>query len=323
MMTHIQLVAFFISMVGILVLLDFRPSLFSAKRFFINSANKVSSIENLTQKKTLTAKEYVHRLNGTEKESLLHRSFREARENYATIGQSERYQRTLQFSFICSITAFLAGLLILKSILVAIVLSIGAYLIPMWTTQFALFRYERFLAGELEVALNLITTSYLRNPDILAAVEENIQHINEPVKASFINFSNTLKYINPNATAAIQQLKDSITHPLWKQWCDILITCQDNHLSTSALPAIVAKFSTLKEQQEANETRMMLPLKQATTMICMVAAFIPGMYLIYYDWYYYLITTAFGQFAMTVTVVAILFTINKAIRLSRPISFEV
>ena len=39
---------------------------------------------------------------------------------------------------------------------------------------------EKELNAELETALSIITTSYLRSEDILSAFEENINYINPP-----------------------------------------------------------------------------------------------------------------------------------------------
>ena len=38
----------------------------------------------------------------------------------------------------------------------------------------------KVIAAELETALSIITTAYLRNEDILTAVEENLPYLNPP-----------------------------------------------------------------------------------------------------------------------------------------------
>lgn len=43
--------------------------------------------------------------------------------------------------------------------------------------------YKKHLNEELETAISIITTSYLRTEDLIRAVKENLPYINEPVKA--------------------------------------------------------------------------------------------------------------------------------------------
>jgi hypothetical protein len=53
----------------------------------------------------------------------------------------------------------------------------------------------------------LITTSYTRSNDILAAVEESLRHIHDPVRSVFAAFCSNLKYVDANAPAQIERMK--------------------------------------------------------------------------------------------------------------------
>ena len=90
-----------------------------------------------------------------------------------------------------------------------------------------------------------------------------------------------------------------------------------------ALIPIVSKFSDLRIQQEANATKMMLPLRRAVAMIVLTVSVIPMFYLLNRDWYVNLISTGFGQFALFITAVVVLVTINAAIKLCKPIQYNV
>lgn len=274
------------------------------------------------KEKPQTAKEYVNKINGTSKENFVRRSVRESKTIYETIGQSEQYNRVLIAGGCSSLLGVIIGLM-LHNWMLSIVLAMGLYFLPMWLTRFQLYRYQQYLSEELETALSLITTSYMRSGDILGAVEENIPHIHEPLKTAFTVFSNNVRYVDSNIAAQIQKMKDSIDNSLFAQWCDVLILCQDNHQQMDALTPIVNKFSVLKEQQQANSTRMMLPLRQAISMIILVLSFCPIMAMVNHDWYYNLTHTFMGQFSLVLTAVTVLVTLNKAIMLCQPISYEV
>lgn len=277
---------------------------------------------SLSENRPQNAREYVDRINGSSRENFVRRTMRESRHIYDQIGQSDRYRKVIAASILCSALGIGIGAF-MNNWMLSVVLAAGLYFVPMWLTRFQLYRYQQYLSDELETALSLVTTSYMRTGDLLGAVEENLPHIHEPLKLVFTVFSNNVRYVDSNVAAQIQKMKDSVENGLFAQWCDALILCQDNHQQMAALPPIVNKFSVLKEQQQANKTRMMLPLRQAVSMIILVLAFCPIMAMVNESWYYNLTHTLGGQISLVLTAVAVLFTLNKAIQLCQPVSYEV
>lgn len=268
------------------------------------------------------ARDYVRRINGKATENLAVRSRKEAMGVFERTGQRGRYQKTLRFSIGAAAGGALLGA-VLQNPLLSIALATGFYLIPLWCTRFELYRYDRYLNEELETALSLITTSYTRSNDILRAVAENLDNINEPVKGVFVAFVNNVRYVDANAPAQIERMKSALDNPIWWQWCDSLILCQADHTLRDTLIPIVSKFSDLRIQQEENATKMMLPLRRAGMMVAMTVSVIPVLYLSNHDWYVNLVSTSLGQGALVITAVIVLVTLNAAIKLSKPIQYNV
>ena len=315
-----HIIIFLLILLGGALIAGVRFPQLNMKRHFKEMIQYAATIPEKTKPKS--AKEYVEKINGTSTENFIQRSFRESRQTYDIIGQPERYKRVLIVCALCSICGIILGAF-LHNWMLSVVLAVGLYFLPLWLTKFQLYRYQEYLSEELETALSLITTSYMRSGDLLNAVEENIPHIHEPLKTAFTIFSNNVRYVDANISAQIERLKESIENSLFEQWCDVLILCQDNHQQMAALPPIVNKFSVLKEQQQANRTRMMLPLRQAVSMIVLVLSFCPIMAMVNQDWYFNLIHTFWGQLSLVATAITVLITLNKAIALCQPISYEV
>ena len=61
------------------------------------------------------------------------------------------------------------------------ILGIGFSLAPIWYLRSTAASYKKHLNEELETAISIITTSYLRTEDLIRAVKENLPYINEPV----------------------------------------------------------------------------------------------------------------------------------------------
>lgn len=315
----IQILIFVALLVGGLILAGFSLPRLNVRAQVRAAAERLR--ENIPKRRE-TARDYVARVNGVQKENPLARARREAREVYEQTGQRDRYGKMLKVATATGAAGAALGLL-MRNPLLAIVLAVGCYYIPLWFTQFSLYRYDRFINEELETALSLITTSYTRGGDILAAVEENLGHIHEPVRAVFTAFCNNVKYVDANAPAQIERMKGAMENKIFWQWCDSLILCQDDHTLRAALPPIVAKFSDQKAQRQENETKMMLPLQRALMMVGLTVGFIPILRLASLDWYTNLVSTFLGQLALVATAVVSLMTINKAIRLSKPIEYDV
>ena len=65
--------------------------------------------------------------------------------------------------------------------------------------------FKKLYQQNLETALSIITTAYLRNEDILTAVEENMNYLNPPVLSVFREFVSRIKLINPDVIASLQR----------------------------------------------------------------------------------------------------------------------
>ena len=113
-------------------------------------------------------------------------------------------------------------------------------------TQLAALETQRQQCAELETALSIITTAYLRSEDLQTAVEENINYLNPPVQGVFRSFLTRIKHIDPDMNAALAELKSAIDNEVWREWCEALSACQHDHSMKSTLNPIVAKLSDMR-----------------------------------------------------------------------------
>lgn len=67
--------------------------------------------------------------------------------------------------------------------------------------------YEKNTKEELETALSIITTSYVRSDDIVAAVRENIKYIKPPPRDVFKSFEGEATAISSNIKRSLYKLK--------------------------------------------------------------------------------------------------------------------
>ena len=116
-----------------------------------------------------TMRDRSRNLRGNKKKHRLYRTLVKMKTALAVTGKSK------QFTIVCcaSLVLFAAGIILsvlIDNIFLMPVLSVAFALIPFFYTTSTLSYYEKNTKEELETALSIITTSYVRSDDIVAAV---------------------------------------------------------------------------------------------------------------------------------------------------------
>ena len=122
-------------------------------------------------------------------------------------------------------------------------MAVGFLFLPFWYVKLTANHYKRDVSAELETALSVITTAYLRTEDIVTAVEENIAYLNPPVFRVFQDFLIQIKMVNPDVQAALRILRGRIDNEVFREWCDAVSDCQHDRSLKTTLPPIVSKLS--------------------------------------------------------------------------------
>lgn len=312
----IKYIVFALLMIGFLLQID-------CKRIPI-SALRQRLISRIPKKKAKqpTLKNELERLSGGKKANYFVRTKNEAVQALTQTGQSGKLTGVFRFSVLLGAFGVLFSFAI-GNLLLAPVLGLGLYFIPLWSTRFAVHRYNKYISDELATSLSMITNSYMRSNDLLSAVEENLPNIDGEVGDVFAAFVNNVTRVSPSIAAAIDTMKGSIDNKLFHSWCDLVTLCQEDYTIKGTLPSVISKFSDHKALMLENETNMLLPLKEAVTMILIVVGSVPLLYMINADWFAYLIHTFIGQVSLTATAIVSLVTTNKAIELSGSIELDV
>jgi Flp pilus assembly protein TadB len=231
------------------------------------------------------------------------------------------------FPMICAVSLFLFAIgsgiaIVLGNFFSVPVLGIGFMLLPFWYVRLTQTHFKRDIAAELETALSIITTAYLRNEDIVTAVEENIDYLNPPVLSVFKGFVYRIKMINPDIAAGLEEMKVQLENAVFREWCDALIACQiDRNLKTTLTP-IVSKLSDMRVVNGELENMVFEPRKEFISMQLLVVGNIPLLYFLNKDWYNALMHTPLGQIILAICFAAIFISAAFVIKLTQPIEYR-
>lgn len=235
--------------------------------------------------------------------------------------------RENQFPLLCTVAIILfavgaAVAVTMGNFYMVPVLACGFLLIPFWYIKLTAHSFKKDVSEELETALSIITTSYLRNEDILTAVEESVPYLNPPVQTVFLEFSSRIRLIDPNIENALKELKTKIHNDTFEEWCDALQECQIDRSLKTILTPIVAKLSDMRLINADLEYMVYEPRKEFITMVVLVVANIPLLYFLNKDWYESLMTSTIGQILLSITVAVIFFSAARVIKLTKPIEYR-
>ena len=235
--------------------------------------------------------------------------------------------RENKFPMLCAISLILFAVggsiaIMLGNLFLVPILAVGLMFIPFWYVRLTQTHFKNDIASELETALSIITTAYLRNEDILTAIEENMDYLNPPILSVFRGFVYRIKMINPDVTAGLQDMREQIENAVFREWCDALIACQfDRNLKTTLTP-IVSKLSDMRVINGELENMVFEPRKEFITMQILVLGNIPLLYFLNKNWYHTLMYTSIGQIILAVCFTAIFISTAFVIKLTQPIEYR-
>lgn len=275
----------------------------------------------LSRQKAVTLSDELNVLTGTPAKGFFNRESYEIEQLLKSTGREGKFELIKKSSVILfAVGAVLA--LLLDNVYMVPILGIGFALMPMWYIRSTANVYKKHLNEELETAISVITTSYLRTDDLVRSIKENLPFINPPVKTNFETFVYEAEMINASLISAINSLKMKVPNRVFHEWCNTLIQCQSDRTMKNTLPTTIQKFSDIRVVQSELDAMMNGPRQEAITMMFLVVANIPLLYFLNQDWFHTLMFSTPGKIALALCAGIILFAIARIMKLSKPIEYR-
>ena len=275
----------------------------------------------LAQSSRSTLQDDIDVLLGKPAKGFFNRETLEIEQLLAATGREGRFNLVKRASLLLfALGAILA--ILLNNLFLLPILGAGFAFTPVWYLRSTAALYKKHLNEELETAISVITTSYLRSGDLLKAIKENIPYLNPPVKAHFEAFITESEMLNANMISTINTLKMKIPNQIFHEWCNTLIQCQSDRSMKNTLPFTVQKFSDMRIIQSELEAIINEPKKEAITMMFLVMGNIPLLYVLNYSWFETLIYSTPGKITLAICSAIVLFSFTRIMQLSKPIEYS-
>lgn len=307
-MTFVYLICFLLLAVGAILLLKLTP-----ERITGDLMRFVSPKQTLRDK-VLTRK-------GKKKSRKITVELRRIKDALEQTGKGNQFAVACAASLLLMIVGCVIAIMIDNPFLVP-VFAIAFAMIPFIYAKRTVAYYDNHVKEELETALSIITTSYVRTDDIVSAVKENIQYLKPPVKDIFAGFVAENMMISSDVKQSIKHLKEKVNNSIFAEWCETLVACQDDRTLKDTLMPIVTKLTDVRIVN--NEIKGMLSSARIEyyMMTGMVVGNIPLLYFLNKDWFNALMFTTLGKLVLAICGLVIIVTAVLMLRFTKQIEYR-
>ena len=307
-MTFVYLICFLLLAVGAVLLLKLTP-----ERITGDLMRFVSPKQTLRDK-VLTRK-------GKKKSRKITVELRRIKDALEQTGKGNQFAVACAASLLLMIVGCVIAIMIDNPFLVP-VFAIAFAMIPFFYAKRTVAYYDNHVKEELETALSIITTSYVRTDDIVSAVKENIQYPKPPVKDIFAGFVAENMMISSDVKQSIRHLKEKVNNSIFAEWCETLIACQDDRTLKDTLMPIVTKLTDVRIVN--NEIKGILSSARVEyyMMAGMVVGNIPLLYFLNKDWFNALMFTTLGKLVLAICGLVIIVTAVLMLRFTKQIEYR-
>ncbi len=307
-MTFVYLICFLLLAVGAVLLLKLTP-----ERITGDLMRFVSPKQTLRDK-VLTRK-------GKKKSRKITVELRRIKDALEQTGKGNQFAVACAASLLLMIVGCVIAIMIDNPFLVP-VFAIAFAMIPFIYAKRTVAYYDNHVKEELETALSIITTSYVRTDDIVSAVKENIQYLKPPVKDIFAGFVAENMMISSDVKQSIRHLKEKVNNSIFAEWCETMVACQDDRTLKDTLMPIVTKLTDVRIVN--NEIKGMLSSARIEyyMMTGMVVGNIPLLYFLNKDWFNALMFTTLGRLVLAICGLVIIVTAVLMLRFTKQIEYR-
>ena len=243
------------------------------------------------------------------------------REALTATGKSNQFTVTCAASLMLMIAGCIAAIMINNFFMIP-VFAIAFAGLPFLFARNTIAAYDKHIREEMETALSVVTTSYIRTDDIVTSVRENLTNLKPPIRDIFAGFVGDAMMVSSDTKAALRNLRDRIDNDIFAEWCDTLIACQDDRTLNDILLPIVSKLTDVRIVNNELKTMLDAVRNEYLTMVALVVGNIPLIYALNKDWFNSLMFSTPGKIVLAVCGMTILVTAMFMMKFTKPIEYR-
>ena len=228
---------------------------------------------------------------------------------------------------LCVLAGFLlvmAGILaavLIDNLFLAPVLAAAGISVPYLYLMAKQREYKEKVRNQLEKAVSLITNAFALHKNVVKAVEEKLDNIEQPVKSMLEGFLIEVTSVDPDVETAIIRMSGAFDDEIFREWCENLVKCYHDRSLEDILSSSRKKFIDLALINSELRSIVEPALAELRLLSGMTAAIIPIVYYLQRDWFNFLMYSAAGKIILAVSSGIMLFANLKATQIARNVTF--
>ena len=243
------------------------------------------------------------------------------REALTATGKSNQFTVTCAASLMLMIAGCIVAVMINNFFMIP-VFALAFASLPFLFARNTISAYDKHIREEMETALSVVTTSYIRTDDIVTSVKENLTNLKPPIRDIFAGFVGDAMMVSSDTKAALRNLRERIDNDIFAEWCDTLIACQDDRTLNDTLLPIVSKLTDVRIVNNELKTMLDAVRNEYLTMVLLVVGNIPLIYALNKDWFNSLMFSTPGKIVLAVCGMTILITAMFMMKFTKPIEYR-
>ncbi len=295
--------------------------IFSIALLFGFTPEKVTSdlMKALTPDDTLRDK--ASNIRGNRRRHRIYSYLMKIRMTLSSTGKAKQFTVCVTLSLVLAAAGIIISMII-DNMFLAPVLAVSFGAVPFLYVRNSISYYEKRTNGELETALSVITTSYERSDDLVSAVRENIRYIKPPLRDIFMSFEGEVTAVSGNIKSAIYSMRDKLDNDVFREWCDTLISCQDDRTLKDTLRPVVSRLADVRTVNSELSVMMAGVRNEYLVMAALVIGNIPLLYVLNKDWFATLMYTTPGKAVLGICGLVIMITAALLVKYTRPVEYR-
>ena len=193
---------------------------------------------------------------------------------------------------------------------------LGAFA-PLLYLRFKLTNSKGQRVEKLYSSMLILSNSYIVTEDFLQSVWDNLEVLEYP--APFRDFLTYTNYINNSVKTGLRRMEAQVSNDYFSQWVNVLIIAQDDRSMKYVTMSVVDAMNDVRQAQRESDTAMYAIWREYFTVLALIFAAPLIFRVLMKDAYTVLVTTLPGQALLTLLLVAVVFSLVRAVKLNKPL----
>jgi uncharacterized membrane protein len=217
----------------------------------------------------------------------------------------------------CAVGGFFVGRVVFSSLFLSVIIGVLALLVPMIVLSFRQSKSKSKRLNRLASSMMILSNSYLVTEDFITTVKDNLAVLECP--EPFRDFLTYATMMDSDVRSALRRMENKVNNLYFSQWIDALVLAQDDRSLRYVAVSVVDSMHDVLQAQDESDAAMYAVWREYLITLALIFSVPLVFKLLMHDAYVTMTTSFVGQGLMVLLLLAVVFSVFKAIKINRPL----